>query len=328
MLLSIIKWIGIVLLVLLGLILLILGLVLFVPVRYKAQGSFISGVPDGKAHAGWLLDFLQLDAVYRRDADQHFELVFKVLGIPVRKNNEPGDDNEGITSDEKSPSQTSIDIRPPEDDELSLDAPAVKEEESSGPVHAEPAPSDSHAVNSETASGEAVPLSEDDTHRDEEGENVFAGFFRRVSETCKDISVTLKAVYRVIRQKCEAASKLINLYTTSENAPAFKLLKKMLFRVLRELTPRKGSGKLILGTGDPYTTAQALEILLLLSPSLIRQVEIVPDFDHEIHDFDGSLRGAVRIAVLLWAAGRVFFNKKIRIIYKQAKKIVQQELLS
>ena len=327
MLLSIIKWIGIVLLILLGLILLILGLVLFVPVRYRAQGSFISGVPRGKAYAGWLFGLLKLDAVYHHDEDQDFALVFRVLGIPVRKYPGAEEEEDRQEASEEGSLPKEPDIRPPEGDELPKEEAFVHE--TAAADHPAPVSSASHAHETDEQSpAEPVELSGEAVFQDEEKESAFDRFCRRISGTCRDICVTSRAILRVVRQKCEAAAKLKDIYTDSENSPAFKLLKKMLFKVLRELAPKKGSGRLVLGTGDPYTTAQVLEILLLLSPSLVRQMEIVPDFDHEIHDFEGSLRGAVRIGVLLWAAGRVFFNKKIRSIYHEAKEIVQHELLN
>ena len=67
-LLMILKVIGVILLVILGLILAAVLLILFVPVRYRADVSF-EGKPDGEAAVSWLLHLVRIRVSYHEHAD-------------------------------------------------------------------------------------------------------------------------------------------------------------------------------------------------------------------------------------------------------------------
>lgn len=64
----ILKVIGVILLVILGLILAAVLLILFVPVRYRADVSF-EGKPDGEAAVSWLLHLVRIRVSYHEHAD-------------------------------------------------------------------------------------------------------------------------------------------------------------------------------------------------------------------------------------------------------------------
>ena len=67
-LLMILKIIGVILLVILGLLLTAVLLILFVPVRYRADISF-DGKPDGEAAVSWLLHLVRIRVSYHEHAD-------------------------------------------------------------------------------------------------------------------------------------------------------------------------------------------------------------------------------------------------------------------
>lgn len=64
----ILKVIGVILLVILGLILAAVLLILFVPVRYRADVSF-EGKTDGEAAVSWLLHLVRIRVSYHEHAD-------------------------------------------------------------------------------------------------------------------------------------------------------------------------------------------------------------------------------------------------------------------
>ena len=66
--LGILKWLGILLLVLLGLVLIVLLAVLFVPIRYEAEGSF-RGELLAKGQISWLWRLFSIQAVYDGDTE-------------------------------------------------------------------------------------------------------------------------------------------------------------------------------------------------------------------------------------------------------------------
>ena len=76
MIFTILKVIGIILLVVLALVLAVVLCVLFVPVKYRAVGSFDNTDIRAKAHASWLLHLFALHIEYADEADGYIRLAF------------------------------------------------------------------------------------------------------------------------------------------------------------------------------------------------------------------------------------------------------------
>ena len=76
MIFTILKVIGIILLVVLALILTALLCVLFVPVKYRAVGSFDNTDIRAKAHVSWLLHLFALHIEYADETDGYIRLAF------------------------------------------------------------------------------------------------------------------------------------------------------------------------------------------------------------------------------------------------------------
>ena len=76
MIFTILKVIGIILLVVLALILTALLCVLFVPVKYRAVGSFDNTDIRAKAHVSWLFHLFALHIEYADETDGYIRLAF------------------------------------------------------------------------------------------------------------------------------------------------------------------------------------------------------------------------------------------------------------
>lgn len=76
MIFTILKVIGIILLVVLALILTALLCVLFVPVKYRAVGSFDNTDIRAKAHVSWLFYLFALHIEYAQETDGYIRLAF------------------------------------------------------------------------------------------------------------------------------------------------------------------------------------------------------------------------------------------------------------
>ena len=82
----------------------------------------------------------------------------------------------------------------------------------------------------------------------------------------------LKALYAALRG-------WIALLRKERNKRAFSLIKGKLLLVLKRLAPKKGSGYLHFGSGDPYNTGRAMEIAAFLYPLYGDSIEVTPIFD-------------------------------------------------
>lgn len=79
--LTIIKFVGILFLCLLCLFVLLGCALIFVPVHYEAKGSYLEKI-EGKIRFSWFLRFFSLQASY---AGEKTTLIIKICGIPLRR---------------------------------------------------------------------------------------------------------------------------------------------------------------------------------------------------------------------------------------------------
>ena len=98
--LMILKIIGILVLLILGLILAAILLILFIPVRYRADISF-DGKPDGEAAVSWLLQAVRIRVSYHEHADVSGQVLwFKLFDMRLWP---PEDEAEEFESDRNDP---------------------------------------------------------------------------------------------------------------------------------------------------------------------------------------------------------------------------------
>ncbi|MBQ9421778.1 MAG: hypothetical protein IJU30_08535 [Lachnospiraceae bacterium] len=321
---TILKWIGIILLIVLGLILLALLIVLFVPVRYRISGSFLSDIPDGSASASWLLGAVRGGAEYHRpekagDRPAGVSAFVKVLWITLfeipEKQEEPETPSESKTEDTSTDGQAlSEDAVQPVQEPVLVQA-NEEPKEIKPEIHAA-------AVESENVP-ETAALSET-----EEPAGRFERFTSRISAWWKDVSSTVKALYRSIKKRTDGIEKIKDMITAESNRKEMDLVKRGLLRILKELAPRKGSGRIELGTGDPYSTGQIMQIFAMLYPLYGDSVEVIPEFVESVHDAEGDISGAVRMFPIVWSVLRCILSKRLRAIFKKSKKILDQEILA
>ena len=141
-------------------------------------------------------------------------------------------------------------------------------------------------------------------------------------ETVKAACISIKAA---VTDKTDKARALYALYKEKQYQPALNMVKNRLLRLLRELKPRRGYGKIRYGSGDPYSTAQVMQIAVLLYPIYEDRIEVIPDFDSVSEAAELDLKGRLRLFIPAEAALRIFFNKKLRKLYHKARVILELE---
>ncbi len=99
-----------------------------------------------------------------------------------------------------------------------------------------------------------------------------------------------------------------------------------LFSILRQILPRRISGRIEFGTGDPASTGEALAFLGALYAFLPEKLAVIPDFDEAKADADVTFKGHFMIGGILlrlifiivnpniWTLIRVIKNKDPRIV--------------
>ncbi len=313
-LLVILKIIGIVLLVILGLLLGILLAVLFIPVRYKAEGSY-HGQLLLSVCATWFFHILAFRAVYEGEG---LVCSLKVLGFRLWHNREKDpardleDGLETILGDE----EQSLYEELQQDEEHYRKS---QEEQAHGSqLHRERA-------GEQDAKRKESREEEDGTGPEpvKRGPGIIGkikGFPGRISQSIRHILEKLKFSFAKICDKLKGIREFVQekkMWLEDEkNQASLKLLYRQTKRLLVHLWPRKGRCTVTFGFDDPYTTGQVLQAASLIYPFYHRQLFLYPVFDEKILDAEGSLKGRIRLSVILWLVLQVLFDGHTRRMLK------------
>ena len=324
-LLVILKIIGIALLVILGLLLGILLAVLFIPVRYKAEGSY-HGQLLLSVCATWFFHILAFRAVYEGEG---LVCSFKVLGFRLwhKREKDPARDLEDgletILGDEEQSlyeelQQDEEHYRKAQEEHRKTDTDGRAGGGQPGEelAHGEPA-------GEQDANRKETGAEEDKTGPDKRGSGIIGkikDLAGRISQSIRHILEKLKFSFEKICDKLKGIREFVlekKMWLEDEkNQASLRLLYRQTKRLLIHLWPRKGRCTVTFGFDDPYTTGQVLQAASLIYPFYHRQLFLYPVFDEKILDAEGSLKGRIRLSVILWLVLQVLFDGHTRRMLK------------
>lgn len=283
MIFTILKVIGIILLVVLALILTALLCVLFVPVKYRAIGSFDNTDIRAKAHASWLFHLFALHIEYADETDGYIRLAFV-----KRKLFDDADSD--YENDEKAAEASDDDVM----DEAAKTETEDKVSENTGDEPKISADENQHIK-------QQTKLTHQKTYKKPHKKSHKKQF--------KDKSEKIKnCIYKLKRE-----------YSDERNKAAFSHLKKELFIILKRICPRRLKLTMVYSTGSPDTTGISLGILACFPVGYKNKWQITPDFESENPYAKGSfdIKGHVIVISILAATLRILFDKNCRRLYNR-----------
>ena len=304
MIFTILKVIGIILLVVLALILTALLCVLFVPVKYRAVGSFDNTDIRAKAHVSWLFHLFALHIEYADETDGYIRLVFVKKGLFA---DSLGDNYEAFN------------------DDVMDDAAKTETEDK---------------VSENTGDEPKIPADESEHITDEQAEDEYTACthneYRSVTDENQHIKQQTKPTHKKTYKKPHKKShkkqfkdksekiknciyKLKREYSDERNKAAFSHLKKELFIILKRICPRRLKLTMVYSTGSPDTTGISLGILACFPVGYTNRWRITPDFESEKPYAKGSfdIKGHVIVISILAATLRILFDKNCRRLYNR-----------
>lgn len=293
--LGILKWLGILLLVLLGLVLTVLLAVLFVPIRYEAEGSF-RGELLAKGQISWLWRLFSIQAVYDGDT----EVSLRIFGVKPGRKKETAERTEKTEKTETpDPVVTGSGKRPEEEVPVYESRPKAE------------APASEKHQGTEEGIKEKVPAAE--TKNAKNGQKK-----KRVRQSLfQKIKVTFQRICGKLKTAEERWQKLMEFLEKEENKNTFRLLKRQVIRFFKHVLPGKVSGTVRFGFEDPYTTGRILTYISPFYGWYGRTIQVIPVFDEQVLDGELSLKGRIRIATLLFIGFQVWRDKNFRTLLKR-----------
>lgn len=293
-LLTILKIIGIILLVLIGLILLAAAVILLVPIRYHGEGAREEKILSGSVKLTWLLHMISASASLSEDGTKIRVCLFGKTIYPKTK---------------KPPKQSKAKKMPKQE------APK-KSEKSEKPKQ------QSDTVSKEVATiyEPQKPIPELPKKEKSARPDVKSKFedIKQKLLAVKEKFIDSKAGIQKIKNKIDYWK---NLLTSDPMKEAMEFLWKKTKGLLHHILPRRMTGRIHFGFEDPSKTGKTLAYFSMLYPFTKENLVTEPEFETEelILEGDIAFRGRIRLGYLVYVALSVVLNKNIRRQYKRLR---------
>ena len=287
-LLLILKILGIILASLVGLVLLVLILILFVPIRYSGDGSYIDKEAAFRARASYLLHIV---SVHFDLKDKEDMLKIKVFGFRINKKKNKNNEKHNTLDEAQNLESKNISGNSSENDTETENLKANEDKKSSETkkLSSEETSNDPDKTVSEEPD---VKSAKDHKEQKKKSDN-------------KEKSTTGGGIYDKIKRYIEKLKK-------DEVKQSLSLCKKQIGIVLRSILPKKWEVKGSVGFDDPSTTGTVCMILGIISPWTYKHLKVYGDFENPEIKISGYFKGRIYGIVLLVAFLRVFFNRNVR----------------
>ncbi|KEZ89775.1 DUF2953 domain-containing protein [Lacrimispora celerecrescens] len=294
----ILKILGLLVLIVLGLVLAVALLILLVPVRYQAEGSY-DGKVKGKARITWLLHILSVTAQYEEDLIVRVRIFGFRIGKPKKMDSELKEAEDIVVQ--------AMEIMEPEPIREVLKG----KEDDPDRVREEPIPPPQEESRNLTP-----PKKEPKKKKGFQIKGMFEKlkkkvlmaftklkfFFLRICDTLKTIKDKKDEIYAWISDK--------------ENQKTGKLLFRQVKRLVRHILPHRGKGNITFGFDDPYLTGQVLTYASVIYPLCHKHLNLYPVFDQTVFTMEGTFRGRIRMGSVLLIGSRMLLNRNFRRLLK------------
>lgn len=316
----ILKMLGIILLVIMAVAICLVGCILFIPIRYKVQGSYYDGF-TGTAKIMWFLHVLSVKASY----DGEPNLCLRILGIPfynskhrkAKKKKEPS----SVTTDENIESS---ELKTEE--KATLQREPTKIAESAKSIKSSADQSESYKYRNESLECEVSSENENEEkkgslyHKIKDLWDTLKVFVYKLKQFFQNIKYTIKTICDKIKQTHQEFEYYRDILQSDEMKTAFSLCKKQLYHIWKTIRPRKFHVYLHIGTEDPCVTGEIMAFYGMIYPFAGKYIEVVPEFQETILEAECKAVGHITVFVLLKVFIIVYFDKNIRYLLQLLKK--------
>lgn len=347
-LLLLLKIIGIIFLCILGMLILVLLCVLFVPVRYRIEVVRREGENEPpvvvQARITWLLHFVNVLVRYSTE----FYLRVRLLFIPVfrmprkekkkagkRKKKEKREEKKEEEREEKQEEKVEEKVgereeKPEEAAEKKERIEAQQEKENIGEKGI------SKQIRDEKGGKDIQRITVKIKERETEQNSGFAkaaeaarpqNFVHKLRAIREKIQNFIKNIQYTIRNICDKIKAICNdiqYYSDLVKSDVFQntyiLCKKELCRILKGILPGTFEADMVVGMDDPAATGQILAVCGMLYPVLGGHINVVGDFDRKRLEGRIFMKGRIYGITLVYTGLKIFFNKNVKKLFKLLKK--------
>lgn len=321
----ILKIIGILLAVLLGLILLAVCIVLFVPVCYRGnvQGDLNRRELDVHAKVSWLFGLVR--AVFTlRDGktDMAICIAWKRIGEEKEEKRD-----EHVKTESKAESRTTHHVEPEVGSQKIQ--PMEKVEKGTPPdsqkVSEEPGIS-GRAEKKHAQSAKVRQESTEEKKHEKKPDKDDSDDRSKIEKIADKIKCTfdrfcdkMNKITEKKEELTEKKEKLTDFLRDEMHRKAFGKLKQEGVRLAKKLIPKRIEGNVTFGFEDPSLTGKALAWISILYPWIGEHTDITPDFEERKLCGNLRIQGRVHVITPVAAAARLIMCKAIRRSFKDIR---------
>ncbi|MBS5130070.1 MAG: DUF2953 domain-containing protein [Lachnospiraceae bacterium] len=312
-LLWILKIIGIALAVILCMCLLLIGILLFVPVRYEIffRSRGMQDSLEADIHVSW---FLRLVAARIRvngiETDFCVRAAWKQL-FPV-KEKEESEETENFLKEKQDNILESSDRKEEQKAEQSFQKEEIlKEKDFTQKIEEK---------EKEKQKTEEKKKTAPDKEADGAWFRKILDFWNKIKAIWVKIKYTITGICDKIEVFIERKDRLTEFLAQEEHRKAFSVGVSELRRVLIILKPKELHGKLRFGFSDPYLTGNTLALLGIIYPFLGDSLEIIPEFEECVLEGEVFAKGKLRVGTFVRTAIRLLRSRELRMTVRDIKK--------
>ena len=316
----ILKIIGIVLLAILGLLLFLICLILFVPIRYKLEGS--KELEDSKflvsGKVTYLLHILNVYVKYYEKLEYALRVfVFKIISSDKKEKKD--------RQEKKSRKVKKIDeeTAKPVSEQDESEADFTNTEGLDFTFDRNEEENIEEQEDQESHQTENVQASENQNEDSKDKTSIFekvASFIEKVFDFIFNMPDKIEAIENKVDDVKNNAEYYIEALSDEKNKEAIALCLQSLLKILKSIRPRRIKGYIHIGKEDPYVMGKILSIYSMIYPLTHDKIKFESEFDEELLEGNIYIKGKVTVIVLVIAAVRIYFNKNVRNLIKVLKR--------
>lgn len=336
----ILKIIGIVLGVLLALFLFLVGIILFVPVRYRVYASKYDTI-QAKARVSWLLRIVSLRFRYYSEEETYWYCL-RIFGFALIDSNRPtkvkkvkkekvkktklNKHKDKKTKVKKTKKVIASDKVLGIDDQIDSKDKTIE---------------DNDIVYDEIEEDKKdiiKPLQNEHTNivrNIEEAEEEREGFFSRITKPIKTIFQRIKDIFIKIREGLQAIRNIFSnikakihlikeFLAIEDNRKGIGRVYAGLKKTLKHILPYKVKGVVRIGLDDPCSTGYLLGALSMAYPIYADKIQIIPDFQEEVLEGQVDAKGRIRAFTLLIIGIKLILNDNFKTLLKNVKELKEE----
>lgn len=166
---------------------------------------------------------------------------------------------------------------------------------------------------------ETVPTGHTGRRRNAEKKTVFekAGYaIRGVCDKIKQIWKKITGLWDTVRKIRKRKDALLEFWNLEEHRRAREAVLGEVRYLWKKLRPGKAAGRITFGFSDPADTGLCMGAAGMLCAWYPKKLKIVPDFDREILEGELLLKGKARFYVIVRVLWRIYTNEDIHSMYR------------